>query len=47
VLSGGDGRTMALLRLDRAAGGNLTVGGRPVAMEQPAWFLAALSVEPA
>jgi folate-binding protein YgfZ len=47
VLSGGDGRAMALLRLDRALGGALTVGGRPVAVEQPAWFLAALGVEAA
>jgi folate-binding protein YgfZ len=42
VLSGGDGRAMALLRLDRALGGTLTVDGRPVAVEQPAWFSAAL-----
>jgi hypothetical protein len=45
VLSGFEGRAMALLRLDRAAGGNLTVDGRPVRVETPAWFLAA--VEPA
>ena len=43
VLSGGDGRAMALLRLDRALGGTLTVDGRPVAVEQPAWFAAALT----
>ena len=47
VLSGADGRAMALLRLDRAAGGNLTAAGKPVTVEQPAWFLAALSVEAA
>jgi folate-binding protein YgfZ len=47
VLSGGQGRAMALLRLDRAAGGNLTADGRPVAVEQPDWFLAALGVEAA
>jgi folate-binding protein YgfZ len=47
VLSGGDGGAMALLRLDRALGGGLTVDGRPVAVEQPAWFLAALGVEAA
>jgi len=47
VLSGGDGRAMALLRLDRALDGALTVDGRPVAVEQPAWFLAALGVEAA
>jgi folate-binding protein YgfZ len=45
VLSGLEGRAMALLRLDRAAGGSLTVEGRPVRVETPAWFLAA--VEPA
>jgi hypothetical protein len=47
VLSGGEGRAMALLRLDRASGGNLTVDGRPVTVEQPDWFLAALGVEAA
>jgi folate-binding protein YgfZ len=47
VLSGGDGRAMALLRLDRALDGTLTVDGRLVAVEQPAWFLAALGVEAA
>jgi folate-binding protein YgfZ len=47
VLSGGEGRAMALLRLDRAAGGNLTADGRPLTVEQPAWFLAALGVEAA
>lgn len=45
VLSGVPGRAMALLRLDRAEGANLTVDGRPVAVERPAWFLAALGVE--
>jgi hypothetical protein len=47
VLAGGDGRAMALLRLDRAEGASLTVEGRPVAVERPAWFLAALGAEPA
>ncbi len=47
VLSGGDGRAMALVRLDRAAAGNLTVDGRPVTLERPDWFLAALGVEAA
>ncbi len=45
VLSGAEGGAIALLRLDRAAAGNLTVQGRPVTVEQPAWYLAAL-VEP-
>jgi folate-binding protein YgfZ len=47
VLSGGDGRAMALLRLDRAEGRSLTVDGRPVTVERPAWFLEALGVEAA
>jgi len=35
VLSGRDGRAMALLRLDRIEGANLTVDGRPVTVERP------------
>ena len=38
VTSGGDGRAIALLRLDRAAAGGLTVEGRPVTIERPSWF---------
>jgi len=38
VLSGGDGRAMALLRLDRIEGAALSVDGRPVRVERPAWF---------
>ena len=41
VLSGAGGRAMALLRLDRIAGA-LTVDGRPVRVERPAWILEAL-----
>ena len=41
VLSVGDGRAMALMRLDRAAAGALTVEGRPVTLERPAWFVEA------
>ena len=37
VLSGTDGRAMALLRLDRLDGA-LTVDGRPVRAEMPEWF---------
>ncbi|HEX5378124.1 MAG TPA: folate-binding protein YgfZ [Phenylobacterium sp.] len=37
VLSGRDGRAMALLRLDRI-GGELTAEGRPVRVERPAWM---------
>jgi folate-binding protein YgfZ len=36
VLSGRDGRAMALLRLDRIDGAALTVEGRPVAVDRPA-----------
>jgi folate-binding protein YgfZ len=45
VLSGGDGRAMAALRLDRIAGESLTVDSRPVGVERPAWFAAALGEE--
>lgn len=38
VLSGVGGRAMALLRLDRIEAGNLTVDGRPVAVERPDWL---------
>lgn len=38
VLSGIDGRAMALVRLDRALGASLTAAGRPVRVETPAWF---------
>jgi folate-binding protein YgfZ len=38
ALSGVPGRAMALLRLDRAEGGSLTVDGRPVTVERPGWF---------
>lgn len=41
VLSGIDGRAMALLRLDRAEGAALTVDGRAVTVERPGWFEAA------
>ena len=40
VLSGGEGRAMALLRLDRIEGAALTVDGRPVRAEPPAWLSA-------
>jgi folate-binding protein YgfZ len=38
VLSGGEGRAIALVRLDRALGRELTVGGRPARAEVPAWM---------
>lgn len=47
VTSAGEGRAMALMRLDRAQGASLTVEGRAVTLERPAWFLDALGVEPA
>jgi folate-binding protein YgfZ len=44
VLSGGSGRAMALLRLDRAEAGGLTVDGRPVEVVRPGWFQLAAGV---
>jgi folate-binding protein YgfZ len=38
VLSGRPGRALALLRLDRAVGGGLTVDGRAVTLDVPAWW---------
>jgi folate-binding protein YgfZ len=40
VLSGGDGRAIALVRLDRALDAALTVDGRPARVEVPAWMAA-------
>ena len=40
VLSGAPGRAMALLRLDRIEGGDLTVDGRAVRAERPGWMPA-------
>jgi folate-binding protein YgfZ len=42
VRSGREGRAIALLRLDRIAGA-LTVDGRPVRVERPAWLAEALT----
>jgi tRNA-modifying protein YgfZ len=41
VHSGADGRALALLRLDRALGAELTVDGRAVALAIPAWLATA------
>lgn len=41
VLSGSDGRAMALVRLDRVEAGVLTVDGRPVEVAWPAWWPGA------
>ena len=38
VLTGREGRAMALLRLDRIEGAELSVGGRPVRVRAPAWI---------
>lgn len=40
VLSGREGRAMALLRLDRIEGADLTADGRAVAVERPDWVPA-------
>ena len=38
VLTGREGRAMALLRLDRIEGAELTAQGRPVQVERPVWL---------
>ena len=45
VRSGGEGRALALMRLDRAAGGSLTVEGRSVHLAPPAWMDEALATK--
>ena len=42
VLSGDEGRAIALVRLDRALGAALTVDGRATRVEVPAWMAAAI-----
>jgi len=44
ALTGGDGRAMALLRLDRIEGAALSVDGRAVRVEHPAWMPKAAEV---
>lgn len=41
VLSGGEGRAIALVRLDRALGRELTVDGRAARVEVPGWMAEA------
>lgn len=41
--SGGDGQALALLRLDRARGGALSVEGRTVALAVPPWLSSTLA----
>ena len=38
VRSGGEGRALAVMRLDRAASGSLSAGGRAVELAPPAWM---------
>jgi folate-binding protein YgfZ len=45
ITSVGEGRAIALVRLDRAAAGGLTVDGRPMRLERPSWFLDAVGEE--
>jgi tRNA-modifying protein YgfZ len=45
VLSGVDGRAMALVRLDRIEGASLTVDGRACTVERPRWFPSPLAGE--
>jgi folate-binding protein YgfZ len=45
VLSGRAGRAMALLRLDRVAGAELTVDGRAVTVDWPGWVPAPTPAE--
>jgi hypothetical protein len=47
VTSVGEGRGIALLRLDRAEGQSLTIERHPVTVERPAWFLEAVGEEAA
>ena len=42
-LSGLEGRSIALVRLDRALGADLTVEGRPARVEVPAWMAGELA----
>ncbi|MBW3616247.1 MAG: folate-binding protein [Proteobacteria bacterium] len=44
VRSGRDGRAIALLRLDRAQGGALTAGARPVRLDPPPWLADSLGL---
>ncbi len=44
VLSGVDGRSLALLRIDRAAGAALTALDRPLALDVPSWLEDAFAL---
>jgi tRNA-modifying protein YgfZ len=43
VLSGGEGRAIALVRLDRALDAALSVDGKPARVEVPGWMAGAVS----
>ena len=45
VRSGVDGRALALVRLDRAAAGNLTVHGRAVRLDPPDWMETSFAMK--
>jgi len=45
VLSGVAGRSLALMRIDRASAAVLTVDDRPVRLDPPAWLAPALAME--
>lgn len=45
MLSGAEGRGIALVRLDRALGAALTVEGRPARVEVPGWMSGAVGEE--
>jgi folate-binding protein YgfZ len=47
VLSGAEGRAMALLRLDRAVHATLTLEGRPARLDIPSWWPVDVLPEPA
>jgi len=47
VLSGRQGRALALLRLDRAVSGPLACDGRPVVLDIPAWWPEGTLPDPA
>jgi folate-binding protein YgfZ len=45
VTSAGEGRAIALVRLDRAEGQSLTIDGRAVRLERPGWLQDAVGAE--
>jgi len=47
VLSGAPGRSLALLRIDRAVNSSLAVGNQPVRLDLPPWLEPAFALESA